>query len=1394
MNNKAFRSNILSLLVLISMLSSTILGTAGFSLARASAPAAVQPALSDFIYAPINPVSVDLSQVAAQASQAGAGEESYAARFRRDAAEIEALRATARTLPVSENIQLATSIPGPSAPLPGTSFDSLDTTECCGGTAVVPPDPDMAAGPDHLIAVVNKALEIYDKSGNSLLGPTTFASFFAADPTCTNQFDPTVVYDEEADRFIIGADGNGTHFCMAVTQTGDPTGTYYLYTVPATPVGGEFHDYPHMGVGNEAIFMGANQFGGSIPGGFEGRVWAFDKAAMYAGATMTPVTFSTGFEGTPQPLNLHGFLQGTWPTTNTHYILTDPYDGATMTVWEWPNALSGGIPTIVNTLDLNAATGVTGGFPVSVPQSGGDNLEGNDWRFRNFEYRNGSAWATDTVSCDPGGGIVNCVRWTQIDLTVSPPVILQASVYASSGDFRTFPDLAVNACNDMAIGYTKSNSGMFPGIWYTGRLSTDFLNTLQPEAELKAGEVTYVAYDGAPLRWGDYTGMTIDPDGVTFWYLGEYSKNIVFAANWGTYIGSFTYQACAAPNLIVQPTYLIDTLQPDRTATYTFTISNTGGVTLTWNITEEVDLLTTPQLPSGEKTQPGSSQAKEYPVVTSPADCAQYENYSGVEPLGYAEICLGITESKYSIQQPFAPGELGYAQDIGFVSDNFVNFALGDFSGQTVISTSTQVYYGMDFDINGNLMALNDTTDELGYISLWDGTFQPILSIPPPGGGIWTGLTIDPVSNIYYASNATDLYTIDPITGTTTLIGPFGTTLMIDIAINAQGEMYGHDIGTDSIYSIDIPTGAATLIGPTGYLANFAQGMDFDNNDGTLYIFLYQGGGANVYGTVDLNSGAVTPLATSNPPGEFEGATLTELGCTPSDLPWVIVDPLSGETAPFGSSEFNVTIDTTGLAQGVYTGLLCLTSNDPDNPITRLPLQITVDPKPILEYAPGQIEVTLPLHNLITSSLVITNTGTETLTFGMEDFETGYSALPLAATPDTTCAPDAYGYTCTDSSEPEGLVMYDFEDISSSGITLTLTDDSVSSQVPLGFEFVFYGNPFTITRVSSNGFLTFLTGQYSGCCSGRPIPAPDNNNGLIAGWWEDLDPGEVGAEIYYATLGTAPHRRFITQFTNVQHWPSGNPVTFQIKLFEGSDNIEVHYMDPATDGGTHSAGIENREGSLGLQYFLGTTPLAPSLAVCYMAPGQTTCGSGSSSLDAPWVSELPTTVALGINASQTVDIIFDASQVTQTGTYTASLYFIGNYENTVLPANLVMHVISNTYGVELSPDAALEGLPATMMEYTVQITNTGDTTDTFDLTFSGNTWNVHLPITQITLAAGESADFAVHVTIDAGAADGDNDHVTITATSQGDVTKTDSTELATTAFLYSTFLSLVYKN
>ncbi len=504
-------------------------------------------------YLEVSPVSVNLRDIPAgvydpnnQYDRWLRGEIDMESELLRSSVEIAALQAEAMKLAPSDAIQRATESLGPNAPVLGTNFDSLDINDCCGGGANVPPDPEMAAGPNHVIAVVNVALEIYDKSGTLLTGPVTLSSFFgAADAACSGSFDPNVLYDEKADRYMIAADGDGTHYCAAVSQTGDPQGAYWIYAFPVAS-GTEFFDYPHAGIGEDAIYVGANIFKASF---FDSRVYALDKAAMYTGASAAIITQSLGInEDTPQPLNLHGFDQGTWPADDTHYFFTETgYNGADHTLWMWDGPFSGpNTFASVASVDLNAATGIAAGFPVNVQQSGGSTITANDWRPLDFEYRNGYGWTTMTVACNPGGGTVNCVRWAQIDLSTGAIGPEGAGVYSSGGDYRFFPDLAVNNCNDMAVGYTKSNTSIFPAVWVTGRENTDPAGTLQAETQLKAGEITYTAFDGQPRRWGDYTGMTIDPDGQTFWYLGEYSKITGnTSGRWGTYIGSFTYPGCS---------------------------------------------------------------------------------------------------------------------------------------------------------------------------------------------------------------------------------------------------------------------------------------------------------------------------------------------------------------------------------------------------------------------------------------------------------------------------------------------------------------------------------------------------------------------------------------------------------------------------------------------------------------------------------------------------------------------------------------------------------------------------------------------------------------------------------------------------------------------------------
>ena len=384
------------------------------------------------------------------------------------------------------------------------------------------------------------------------------------------------------------------------------------------------------------------------------------------------------------------------------------------------------------------------------------------------------------------------------------------------------------------------------------------------------------------------------------------------------------------PNIDVSPLSLTSTQVVGSTANQALNIANTGAADLTWQVSE-----TQPDRPAGG-VQPAPEPFFDVPdTVTSKEDCAAFENYPGREPAGYAEFC-DANAQRVSGGTPESPTSTGYLINLRTPDRNLKQFTLNNFPGQTVVGAQAANIYGMDFNSTATtLYALNSTTNQLGTIDIATGVFTSIAACVPPAGASWTDLAIDPVTDLFYASTASNLYTLD-LACTQTLVGPYGITsgIMIDLAVNASGQMYGHDIFTDSIYTINTTTGAATLVGATGLLANFAQGMDFDNEDGTLYIFLYQGSGANVYGTVNLATGTVTALATTNPTGEFEGATQTLGLCIPNDYSWFSLSPTSGTTAVGASTPVDAAFDSTGLAcPQTYTAQLCVRSNDPDAPV-----------------------------------------------------------------------------------------------------------------------------------------------------------------------------------------------------------------------------------------------------------------------------------------------------------------------------------------------------------------------------------------------------------------------------------------------------------------------------
>ncbi len=167
------------------------------------------------------------------------------------------------------------------------------------------------------------------------------------------------------------------------------------------------------------------------------------------------------------------------------------------------------------------------------------------------------------------------------------------------------------------------------------------------------------------------------------------------------------------------------------------------------------------------------------------------------------------------------------------------------------------------------------------------------------------------------------------------------------------------------------------------------------------------------------------------------------------------------------------------------------------------------------------------------------------------------------------------GSDCGLFSYPDAQCATPFEDISATGVALTLPDDG-GEWVAVGFPFTFWGDTHTDIAVCSNGFLTF--GTNLSALSEAPIPTATEPNDMIAVLWDDLAPHN-GGTVHYQTLGTPGDRRFIAQWTDVPEYSNTGANTCQAVLYEATNCVELRYGAYSTTD--YVAGVENQDGTEG---------------------------------------------------------------------------------------------------------------------------------------------------------------------------------------------------------------------
>jgi len=169
-------------------------------------------------------------------------------------------------------------------------------------------------------------------------------------------------------------------------------------------------------------------------------------------------------------------------------------------------------------------------------------------RLLNAVFRNGKIWCTHH-SVVPYYGPWNALNviWYEIRPSAMPNALVQSGIItAPSNEYYYYPSIAVNAREDVLIGFTRSSPSTYAQAAYTGRKMTDPLGTTSPVSVLKLGEDTYIKGSDWPpdfrVRWGDYSATCVDPiNDIEMWTIQEYAEEDVgpnpMDDRWGTWWG-----------------------------------------------------------------------------------------------------------------------------------------------------------------------------------------------------------------------------------------------------------------------------------------------------------------------------------------------------------------------------------------------------------------------------------------------------------------------------------------------------------------------------------------------------------------------------------------------------------------------------------------------------------------------------------------------------------------------------------------------------------------------------------------------------------------------------------------------------------------------------------------
>lgn len=396
-------------------------------------------------------------------------------------------------------------------------------------TGWTPPDPEIAVGPDHLVAMTNGAIAYFDKNGTLLFQDEIEDSFgfWGAQGATGFVFDPECLYDPHSGRFFAMAcerASNGQSFyLLAVSDDSNPVGAWHKYRIHS-PVDNDI-DSPNMAVDANVVYLTADFFGPDKYG-----IVMIEKAPILSGGAINQRTMTITGSG-DQSMGIPIIYDATAPAG--YLIQSSEGTGNGLTFSEVRFHAIRNQLTTPTRVAIDVAV-PTYSYPNQPPQMGTSNRPFLfEPRFWSCMYVGGSMWAIHHVN-----GSRARARWYEFEMNGWPdsgqdPSLRQSGELDYGGTIHTFfPSIAADEDGNAAFVFARSSPSEFISMCGTYRLASDPLGTTRPMFFIKQSTVPYT---GAG-RWGDYSHIERDPSSTafsTFWGMHEWTD---VSNSWRTWI------------------------------------------------------------------------------------------------------------------------------------------------------------------------------------------------------------------------------------------------------------------------------------------------------------------------------------------------------------------------------------------------------------------------------------------------------------------------------------------------------------------------------------------------------------------------------------------------------------------------------------------------------------------------------------------------------------------------------------------------------------------------------------------------------------------------------------------------------------------------------------------